>query len=359
MLLKIEKRGEYSKAMVYLTPVIALALTVLSSILLFHLLGVDPGEALYNFFIAPVNDSYGQSELFVKATPLILCAIGLAVGFRANVWNIGAEGQLTIGALTGSALFIYFPETDSVFLLPAMIVLGAAGGAAWAAIPAWLKTRFNANEILASLMLVYVAILILSELVHGPWRDPAGFNFPESQTFSESATMPILVEGTRMHFGTLLALIAVFGAWIMMARTLIGFQVKVIGQAPVAGRYAGFSQKKIVWFSLLFGGALSGVAGISEVAGPIGQLVPNISPGYGFTAIIVAFLGRLHPIGIFFAALLMALTYLGGETAQINLGLPVAVTGVFQGMVLFYLLACDVLVHYRFRLNTPKKVASS
>ena len=358
MLLKIEKRAEYSKAMVYLTPIIALVLTVLASIVLFSSLGVNPIEALYQFFIAPLDTRYEFSELFVKATPLILCAIGLSVGFRANVWNIGAEGQLTMGAIVGSSLFIYFPETDSIFLLPAMIILSALGGAAWAAIPAFFKTRFNANEILTSLMLVYVALLILSLLIHGPWRDPAGFNFPESQTFSESADMPILVPGTRMHFGTLLALLAVFGAWIMMARTLIGFQVKVIGEAPRAGGYAGFSQKKIIWFTLLFAGALSGIAGLSEVSGPIDQVVPSISPGYGFTAIIVAFLGRLHPVGIFFASLLMALTYLGGETAQINLGLPVAVTGVFQGMVLFFLLACDVLVHYRFRLNTARKVAS-
>lgn len=357
MLLKIEKRSEYSRAMVYVTPLLALVLTMLSSIVLFHILGVDPVDALVNFFVAPLNSAYGRSELFVKATPLILCAIGLSVGFRANVWNIGAEGQLTIGAITGSALFIYFPDTDSIFLLPAMIILGAVGGAAWAAIPAYFKTRFNANEILTSLMLVYVALLLLSLLIHGPWRDPAGYNFPESQTFSDSATMPILVSGTRLHFGTLLALLAVLGTWIMMARTLIGFQIKVIGAAPTAGGYAGFSQKKIIWFSLLFGGAMSGIAGISEVSGPIGQLLPSISPGYGFTAIIVAFLGRLHPVGIFFAGLLMALTYLGGETAQINLGLPVAVTGVFQGMILFYLLACDVLVHYRFRLNTARKAA--
>ncbi|MCF8466377.1 MAG: ABC transporter permease [Sneathiella sp.] len=358
MLLKIEKRAEYSKAMVYLTPVIALVLTVLASIILFKLLGVNPIEALYQFFVAPLDSKYELSELFVKATPLILCAIGLSVGFRANVWNIGAEGQLTMGAIVGSSLFIYFPETESVFLLPAMIMLGAVGGGAWAAIPAYFKTRFNANEILTSLMLVYVAILVLSLLVHGPWRDPAGFNFPESQTFSPSATMPILVSGTRMHFGTLLALLAVLGTWIMLARTLIGFQVKVIGAAPRAGGYAGFSQKKVVWFVLLFGGAMAGIAGISEVSGPIGQVLPTISPGYGFTAIIVAFLGRLHPVGIFFAGLLMALTYLGGETAQISLGLPVAVTGVFQGMVLFFLLACDVLVHYRFRLNTARKVVS-
>lgn len=350
MLLKIEKRPEPSRSMVYVTPLLALLLTVLTSTVVFSLLGVNPLEALENFFIKPINNQYGATELLVKATPLILCAIGLSVGFRANVWNIGAEGQLTMGAIVGGGVFIYLHDVDSVLLLPAMILMGAIGGALWAAIPAFLKTRFNANEILTSLMLVYVAILILSLLVHGPWRDPDGFNFPESRTFSESATMPILMEGTRLHFGTIIALLAVFGTWIMLSKTLVGFQVKVIGAAPKAGSYAGFSQKKVVWFCLLFGGAMAGLAGVSEVSGPVGQLLPSISPGYGFTAIIVAFLGRLHPVGIIFAGLLMALTYLGGETAQINLGLPVAVTGVFQGMVLFYLLACDVLVNYRFKM---------
>ena len=358
MLLRIEKRPEPSQSMVYVTPVLALILTILTSVVLFKFLGVDPIEALRNFFIKPIDNQYGATELVVKATPLILCAIGLSVGFRANVWNIGAEGQLTVGAIVGGGVFVYFHDVESIFLLPIMIIMGAIGGALWAAIPAFLKTRFNANEILTSLMLVYVAILLLSFLVHGPFRDPDGFNFPESKTFSDSATMPILLEGTRLHFGTILALLAVFGTWIMLAKTLIGFQIKVIGAAPKAGSYAGFSQKKIIWFCLLFGGAMAGVAGISEVAGPVGQLLPSISPGYGFTAIIVAFLGRLHPVGIILAGLLMALTYLGGETAQINLGLPVAVTGVFQGMVLFYLLACDVLVNYRFRLARFGKAAS-
>ncbi|MCG8491508.1 MAG: ABC transporter permease [Sneathiellales bacterium] len=358
MLLKIEKRPEPSRSMVYLTPLLALLLTVLTSTIVFSLLGVNPLEALENFFIKPIDNQYGATELLVKATPLILCAIGLSVGFRANVWNIGAEGQLTMGAIIGGGVFIYLHDVESVLLLPAMILMGAAGGALWAAIPAFLKTRFNANEILTSLMLVYVAILVLSLLVHGPWRDPDGFNFPESRTFSESATMPILMEGTRLHFGTIIALLAVFGTWIMLSKTLVGFQVKVIGAAPKAGSYAGFSQKKIIWFCLLFGGAMAGLAGVSEVSGPVGQLLPSISPGYGFTAIIVAFLGRLHPVGIIFAGLLMALTYLGGETAQINLGLPVAVTGVFQGMVLFYLLACDVLVNYRFKMVRFGKAAS-
>ncbi|HBA35420.1 MAG TPA: sugar ABC transporter permease, partial [Gammaproteobacteria bacterium] len=232
----------------------------------------------------------------------------------------------------------------------AMMVAGVLGGMAWAAIPAFLKTRFNTNEILTSLMLTYVALLLLAMLVNGPWRDPDGYNFPESRIFSEAATLPIILEGTRLHLGAAIALLVAVILWFLFSRTLFGFQVRVIGQAPAAAGYAGFSQKKMVWISLLLAGGLAGLAGLVEVAGPIGQLLPRISPGYGFTAIIVAFLGRLHPVGVVLAGLLMALSYLGGESAQIELGLPVAMTGVFQGMLLFFLLASDVLVTYRLRL---------
>jgi ABC-type uncharacterized transport system permease subunit len=346
-MLRIEARGQPSQRMLLLTPLLAIALTVVSGFCLFALLGHDPLAALYHFFVSPVTSTYGVAELVVKATPLILIATGLAIGFRANVWNIGAEGQLTIGALAGGGLALWLYDSDSPLVLPAMLVAGALGGMAWAAIPAFLRTRCNVNEILTSLMLTYVALLLLSLLVHGPWRDPAGFNFPQSRMFSMAATMPVLLDGTRLHLGALLALAATLGAWIMLGRTLIGFQVKVVGAAPAAASFAGFSQKRMVWLSLLAGGGLAGLAGIGEVAGPIGQLVPVISPGYGFTAIIVAFVGRLHPLGVIAAGLVMALSYIGGENAQIAVGLPIAVTGVFQGMLLFFLLACDVLVRYR------------
>jgi simple sugar transport system permease protein len=246
-----------------------------------------------------------------------------------------------------------FYESESVFLLPGMIVLGAVGGGLYAAIPAFLKTRWGVNEILTSLMLTYVATLFLSFLVTGPWRDPGGFNFPESRTFPEAGMMPIILEESRLHFGSILALLAVVGGWLLMARSVIGFQLKVVGLAPAAARHVGFVQNKLIWFSLLVGGGLAGIAGVSEVAGPIGQLLPSVSPGYGFTAIIVAFLGRLHPVGVVFAGLVMALTYIGGETAQIEIGTPAAVTGLFQGILLFFLLASDVLTGYRIRFGSP------
>jgi simple sugar transport system permease protein len=333
--------------MVFLSPLIALVLTLLSGVLLFQVMGVEPGKALYAFFVEPLTSKYGWGELGVKATPLVLIAVALSIGFRAGVWNIGAEGQLTLGAICGGGIALLFYEVDSFFVLPLMVICGILGGMFWASIPALLRTRFNANEILTSLMLTYVATLILSLLVHGPWRDPDGFNFPESRIFSDSATLPIILDGTRLHLGWIFALIVVVGAWVLMARTIIGFQVKVVGEAPAAGRYAGFSVNKVIWFALMLSGGAAGLAGLVEVSGPIGQLLPSISPGYGFTAIIVAFVGRLHPVGVLFAGLLMALSYLGGESAQISMNLPLAVTGVFQGMLLFFLLACDVLIQYR------------
>ena len=345
------KRPEHSQAMVYLSPLIALVLTLLSGIFLFRIMGVAPLDALYAFFVDPITTKYGWAELGVKATPLILIGVALSVGFRAGVWNIGAEGQLTLGAVCGGGVALWLYQVDSVFVLPLMIVCGVLGGMAWAAIPALLKTKFNVNEILTSLMLTYVATLFLSFLIHGAWRDPDGFNFPESRIFHDAATLPVIWQGTRLHLGWVFALGAVAAVWVLMSRTIIGFQIKVIGQAPDAGRHAGFSVNRMIWFCLMLGGGMAGMAGLFEVAGPIGQLLPNISPGYGFTAIIVAFVGRLHPFGVLCAALVMALSYLGGESAQITMNLPLAVTGVFQGMLLFFLLACDVLITYRLQFK--------
>ena len=333
--------------MFYITPLLALLLTLLAGVVLFSAMGIQPGAALYAFFVEPLSSVYGLGELGVKATPLVLIGIALSIGFRTGVWNIGAEGQLTSGAIVGGGVALLFYDVEGFFVLPLMLLAGVGGGMAWAAIPAFLRTRYHANEILTSLMLTYVATLFLSYLVHGPWRDPDGFNFPESRLLSDAALLPVFLEGTRLHIGALLALLAVAAAWVLMSRTLTGFQLKVIGAAPAAGRYAGFSEAKMIWVAMLLGGGAAGLAGIIEVAGPIGQLLPAISPGYGFTAIIVAFVGRLHPLGVLFAGLLLALSYLGGESAQIDLNLPLAVTGVFQGMLLFFLLACDVLINYR------------
>ena len=354
MLVRLEQRLKPSKSMVYLSPIVAVVFTILTAMLMFGALGVDPVKAIETFFIEPVSTLDGLAELFVKATPLVLIGVGLSLGFQANVWNIGAEGQLIIGALAGGGLALSFYSQSSIFLVPGMLVFGVAGGMAWAAIPAWLKTRFNTNEILTSLMLTYVGFLVLSYLVHGPWKDPEGMNFPESRLFHDSALLPILIDETRLNIGWPIALLLVVTGWILISRHIIGFQIKVIGTAPLAGAFAGYKEKRLVWITLVISGGCAGLAGVIELSGAIGQIVPSISPGYGFTAIIVAFLGRLHPVGVLFAGLLMALTYLGGDSAQITMNLPNAVTGVFQGMLLFFLLASDVLISYRVRFGSSK-----
>jgi len=357
MLIRLEARPQSSKAMQYASPVIAALLTIVSGVILFGALGTDPWLALYTFFIEPLTTTFGIGEWAIKATPLLLCAIGLSIGFRGNVWNIGAEGQLTIGAICGGGVALAAYGSEGPWLLPLMIIAGGLGGMAWGAIPAFLKNRFNANEILTSLMLTYVSIQFLGYLVHGPWMDPDGYNFPETRIFNDLGLMPVLIEGTRFHAGVILALVAVVVVWVFMSRPFTGFQISVVGQAPAAAAYAGYSQKRVVMLSFLISGGLAGIAGITEVSGTIGQLQPIISPGYGFAAIIVAFLGRLHPIGVLLASLLMSLMYLGGESLQMDLNLPLAVTGVFQGMLLFYVLGSDVLIRYRIRFGRPVKEA--
>ena len=357
MLPRLIKRQMVSKLMVYLSPVLALGLSLVAGIILFLIMKVEPLAALHAFFVAPVSSAYGLAELGVKSTPLILIGVALALGFRAGVWNIGAEGQLIIGGLCGGMVALYFYEASGVYIIPLILLAGICGGMAWAAIVAFLRVRFNANEILTSLMLSYVASLLLNLMVHGPLKDPDGYNFPQSRMFSESALLPVLLENTRLHIGALIALLVVFICWLIISRSLLGYQIKVAGSAPAASEHAGFSHSRIIWTTLLIGGGAAGLAGALEVSGPIGQLLPSISPGYGFTAIIVAYVGRLHPVGALLAGILMALTYLGGENAQIMLNLPVAVTGVFQGLLLFFLLACDVFIHYRLQIRSTPSVA--
>jgi general nucleoside transport system permease protein len=354
-MLRLEPRREPSKTMFYLTPLLAVILTLLAGAVLFAALGKPSLYGLQLIFIEPLQSARGLAELTVKATPLILIAVGLAIGFRGGIWNIGAEGQFALGAVGGSSVALAVYPGGGPWLVPLMCGAGIVSGMVWAAIPALLKTSFNANEILVSLMLTYVAILLLGMLVYGPLRDPEGLNFPESRLFQTSATLPLLWEGTRAHIGFLVALFAVAVAWVLLQWHLVGFAIKVLGQAPRAARFAGFSANRLVWICFLISGGCAGLAGTFEAAGPVGQLVPAIPVGYGFTAIIVAFLGRLHPLGILIAGLLLALTYIGGETAQITMTVPSAITSVFQGFFLFFLLAVDVLVTHRIRFSSSRR----
>jgi simple sugar transport system permease protein len=349
MRLELIKRPERSTLWAVLSPILAITLTVLTGAAIFAATGVPVLDGLYVFFIEPLSSAWSLQELVTKATPLALIGAGLAVAYRANVWNIGAEGQLTVGAILGSIPPVYFNAWQSPLTLVTMLALGALGGMLFALIPAYLRIRFRTNEILVSLMLVYVAQLLLDWLVRGPWRDPQGFNFPKTVAFEDWQTLPTLF-GTDINLGAPLALAVAIGLAAMMGLTLKGYEVKVVGAAPRAGRFAGFSSDAMIVFVFALSGALAGLAGILEVMGKVGHLQPTISPGYGFTAIIVAFLGRLDPLGAVVAATALAISYLGGEAAQVSLGLSDKAARVFQGVLLFYILACDTLILYRIRL---------
>ena len=350
----LEPRAEPSRTLQWAAPPIAIALMLLAGSMLFLILGRDPVQAFGVFFIQPLESGYGWSELLLKAGPLILIAEGLAIGFRARIYNIGAEGQLIFGAICAGGVAIYAQGHEGVWTLPLMMVAGALGGAFWGAIPALLKTQFKAEETLTTLMLTYVANFLLSWLVHNVWRDPAGMNFPQSVMFSDAELYSTLFEGDRLNTSIFVVVAAVLVFWLMVGKSFLAYKLEVGGQAPTAARYAGFPARATIWVSLCVSGLTAGLAGVGEIAGPIGQLNLNLSPGYGYAAIIVAYLGRLHPLGIVLSGLLMALLYLGGEAAQMTLQLPAAITGLFQGMLLFFLLGADAFIDNRLRLPRRK-----
>ena len=352
-MLSFEARPQPSQAMSFASPLLALALTIAVAALLFWLLGRDPVKGLGVFFVEPLATRYSLAEVALKSTPLILCALGLAVCYRANVWNIGAEGQFLLGAICAGGVALWVTtvgiNAPRALMVPVLLLAGVAGGMAWAAVTAFLRDRFNANEILVSLMLVYVAQQLLNYLVFVPWKDPLGFNFPQTKTFITAALLPNLLPQSRLHIGFAIALALVAIFWAFLFRSWGGYQLQVGGLAPAAARYAGFSARASLWIALLVSGGMAGLAGAMEAVGPLRQLTPHVSTGYGFTAIIVCFVGRLHPFGIVFAGALLSMFLIGGELGQSRLGLPNALTGVFQGLLLFLLLACDTLIDYRPR----------
>jgi ABC-type uncharacterized transport system permease subunit len=354
---RLEQRPEPSPFWSIVSPLLALALTVIIGVALFAALGKDPVRGLQAFFWEPIKSPYAIGELMVKVTPLLVIALGLAVCFRSNVWNIGAEGQYVVGAILAGGVALMAGKDTTRFIVVPILLAGIVGGMLWGAIVAFLRDRFNANEILVSLMLVYVAEQLLNYLVFGPWKDPQGYNFPQSKTFEAVTEIPRLMAGSRVNVGILIALAGVAALWVFLFRTRAGFAQQVGGLAPSAARYAGFSSRKALWLALLVSGGAAGLAGALQVAGPTGQLTPYVPEGYGFAAIIVAFVGRLHPVGTVFSAILMSMFYIGGELAQSRLGLPKSLTGVFQGLLLFTLLACDTLIAYRVKWTKSKPTA--
>ena len=355
-MIRLEPRSQVSNLWQVGTPLAAVLATMLAGGLLFALMGYDPVAAIRTIFWDPLFGqaaAYSRPQLLVKAAPLILIAAGLAIGFRAGIWNIGAEGQYIIGGITGAAVALAAYPAEGMWIFPAMVVAGALGGWAWGMIPALLKNWFGASEILVSLMLVYVAQKVAAWMAFGPMKNPEGFGFPGSRNLQQypAAANPELVAGTGAHWGVVAAALAVLTTWVLMSRHIRGFHIRAAGLAPRAARFAGVRPETLVGFCLGVSGALAGMAGLFEVAGPAGQITDSFGSGYGFTAIIVAFLGRLHPLGILLAGLLLALTYIGGELAQLMLNMPAATVQVFQGMLLFFLLGFDLLTRFRVRFG--------
>ncbi|TKZ22194.1 ABC transporter permease [Shimia litoralis] len=353
-MIRLEKRPQPSKTLSLATPLIAVVVTMIAGGLLFATLGKNPFEAIRTIFWDPLFGEYAfyyRPQLLVKGAPLVLIAIGLSLGFRAGIWNIGAEGQYIVGAICGAGVGLAFYPMESFLIFPLMVLAGALGGWAWAMIPALLKVKFGTNEILVSLMLVYVAEQLLASMSLGLLKNPQGFGFPGSRNLQDyaSAHNAELITGSGMHWGVVAAFIAVILAYVLLNKHILGFNIRLSGEAPRAARFAGVNPTRLILFCLGASGALAGLAGLFEVSGPSGQVSIDFNAGYGFTAIIVAFLGRLHPVGIMLAGLLMALTYIGGDIAESNLQLPAAAIQVFQGMLLFFLLALDLLTNYRLK----------
>lgn len=357
-MIRLEKRPQPSRGWSMATPLVAVLATMVFGGLLFGLLGTNPLTAIKTIFWEPLFGEfafYYRPQLLVKGAPLVLIATGLSLGFRAGIWNIGAEGQYIIGALTGAGVGLAFYPLEAWYIFPLMVIAGALGGWLWAMIPAFLKVRFGTNEILVSLMLVYVAEQLQASMSLGLLKNPEGFGFPGSRNLNEYASGNSWIhQEMGMHWGVVAALIAVIFAYILLNRHMLGFQIRLTGEAPRAARFAGVRPARLILLCLGISGALAGMAGLFEVAGPAGQVSIDFNVGYGFTAIIVAFLGRLHPLGILLAGALMALTYIGGEIAQGQLGLPAAAIQVFQGMLLFFLLALDLLTNYRVAWRKPE-----
>ncbi|MEO0343751.1 MAG: ABC transporter permease [Pseudomonadota bacterium] len=345
-----------------MAPIIAIGITLIGCALLFLLLGKDPFTSVKALFWDPLFDpqiaSFSRPQLLVKAAPIILIALGLSVGFQAGIWNIGAEGQYITGAIAATAVGLAFWGSDSIWVFPIMGLAGVLGGVAYAMVPAILRVQFGANEILVSLMLVYVAINLLAAMVTGPMKNPLAFGFPETRSFRDfpAAYNTEILDNSGLHYGVIATLLIVAIAYIVQTRHLFGFQVRVMGLAPKAARLSGVIPERMVVICFAISGGLAGLAGFFEVTGPAGKLTTEFGSGYGFTAIIVAFLGRLNPLGIVLAGLVLALTIIGGEIAQLTLNIPAAAVLVIQGMVLFFLLAADLFVRYRIKLSS--KVAA-
>ena len=347
----IEKRPDYSRSTAFLVPIASVVLALLAGAVLLALAGANPWVTYKAMALGAFGGKYNISETMVKAIPLMLCGLGVSVAFRMLFWNIGAEGQLAVGGIAASGVALFWADRiPTPLLLPTMVVAGFLGGALWGLIPALLKAYVRVNEIIITLMMNYIAILLVEHLFYGPWKDPHGYGFPGTAQFPEAAWLPRL-PGTRLHLGLALAVVAALFIWVVLRRTKWGYEIRVIGENPRAANYAGINIVRNIILVMVLSGGLAGLAGMSEVAGISHRLQKGLSVGYGYTAIIVAWLGKLNPWGVLVVAILLAGLLVGGDQIQITMQLPAAVALVLQGAILFFVLGGDLFTKYRIRLE--------
>jgi ABC-type uncharacterized transport system permease subunit len=345
MLIRFEKRLAPSPFMTVAVPVVAVALALLFCAAFLALTGRHPFELYAAMLKGALGSAYGLSETTVKAIPLMLCGLGVSLAYRMQLWNIGAEGQLYLGAFAATWVPLTFPNLPAFIMLPAMLVLGMAAGAMWALGPAFLRVKWRVNEIITTLMLNYVGILLVNYFVYGPWRDPKGFNFPLTAEFPPAALLPTF-GGSRIHVGLLLALALVVLFIVIFRNSRWGYEIKVIGSSERAARYAGMDIKRNMLLVMALSGAVCGLAGMTEVSGIAGRLQPGLSPGYGYTAIIVAWLARLNPVAIVLVAGMFGVLQVGGYIVQ-TFGVPASMVAMIQGAVLFFVIGGEMYVNYR------------
>ncbi len=356
MRIAFERRLEPSRLTAILVPIVSFFLALIMGGILLLAAGANPIETYKAMFDGAFGTNYARSETLVKAIPLMLTGLAVSIAFRMRFWNIGAEGQLVMGAIatTWIPLFVLHDSGLSAgVLLLIMGVAAFAGGALWGLIPAALKAFLRVNEIITTLMLNYVAILLLDYLYTGPWKDKEGYGFPGTASFKEMAALPRLPEwldAGRVHWGLLIAIIAALLIWILLSRTKWGYEIRVIGENPNAARYAGINLVRNILLVMILSGGLAGLAGYGQVAGIAFRLQKGIAVGDGFTAIIIAWLAKLHPVGVLLVAVLMAALSVGGDQITITMGLPAAMARVLQGAILFFVLGGDIFVRYRLRI---------
>lgn len=339
-----------------------LAVTVFSALLALPIIAVifwgfhvNPIEAYSVIFEGAFGDWYGFSETITKVIPLMLCAVGLTVAFQTGFYNIGAEGQLLMGAIFSTYVALRWGELPSIIVIPGMLVAAFIGGGIWGLIPTYLRVKFETNEVITTLMMNYIASRTLDYLVYGPWKGADEWGFPYTSKFNVNTWLPTW-GFTRIHTPTLvIAILSGILLYLILTRTKIGFETRIVGKNPEAARYLGISYQRIFMTVMLISGGLAGIAGFGEIAGIQHRLRPGISPGYGFTAIIVAWLGRLHPLSTMLVAVLFGGLLVGGEMLQIRLGLPSATIQLFNGIFLLTILSGEYLLRNRIIIEREEK----